>query len=164
MNKKAKKLKHKASVEGINLDDLSPEIREAFANDYVETIWKQKLVYSRKFYQAMHDYISQGMSCADAYKACGFNVEALGTDRANAAGRRAEKMARDGSLYRVQPTDMDATIPLNKMDPNMDDAHRLAYFEARCMYLEAALEYEQEKKRLICQEALSGLKKVPKKR
>jgi hypothetical protein len=95
----------------------------------------------------------------EAYKACGFDVDALGTDRANAAGKRAVAMDKDGSLYKVLPTDMDATIPLDKMDTTMDDAHKLAYFQARCMYLEAELEYEKEKKRLAYQEALSRSKK-----
>ena len=71
-------------------------------------------------------------------------------------------MDKDGSLYKVLPTDMDATIPLDKMDTTMDDAHKLAYFQARCMYLEAELEYEKEKKRLAYQEALSRSKKMKK--
>jgi hypothetical protein len=45
------------------------------------------------------------------------------------------------------------------MDQSMDDAHKLAYFQARCMYLEAELEYEKEKKRLAYQAARSKLKK-----
>jgi hypothetical protein len=99
------------------------------------------------------------MTYVEAYKACGFNVDALGTDRANAAGKRAVAMDKDGSLYKVLPTDMDATIPLDRMDTTMDDEHKLAYFQARCMYLEAELEYEKEKKRLAYQEALSRSKK-----
>ena len=157
--KKDKELETKASIADINLDHLTPEIREAFANDYVETIRKGKLIYSRDFYKAMLKYINEGRTYVEAYTACGFNVEALGKDRANAAGKRAVAMDKDGSLYKVLPTDMDATIPLDQMDPNMDDAHRLAYFQASCMYLEAELEYEKEKKRLAYQAAQSRLKK-----
>ena len=153
---------HVREQEKIKLDHLPAEIREAFANDYVETIRKGKLIYSRDFYKAMLKHIQSGMTYVEAYKACGFNVDALGTDRANAAGKRAVAMDRDGSLYKVLPTDMDATIPLDKMDTTMDDAHKLAYFQARCMYLEAELEYEKEKKRLAYQEALSRSKKMKK--
>ena len=157
-------LKKKANDAGIRLEDLSPEIREAFANQYVENVWNRKLVYTRAFYRKMAELIRQGKTYVEAYRTCGFDIEALGEDRANAAGRRAVEMERDGSLYRVSPTEMDATIPLDQMDPNMDDAHRLAYLEGRCMYLEAALEYEKEKKRLIYQEALSGLRSPSEKR
>jgi len=157
--KKEKELKSKATIADIELDHLPAEIREAFENDYVETIRKGKLIYSRDFYKEMLKYINQGMTYVEAYKACGFNVDALGTDRANAAGKRAVAMDKDGSLYKVLPTDMDATIPLDQMDTTMDDEHKLAYFQARCMYLEAELEYEKEKKRLAYQEALSRSKK-----
>lgn len=162
--KKEKETETKAAIADIRLDQLRPEIREAFENDYVETLRKGKLVYSRDFYKAMVKYINQGMTYVEAYRACGFNVEALGTDRANAAGKRAVAMDKDGSLYKVLPTDMDATIPLDRMDKDMDDEHKLAYFQARCMYLEAELEYEKEKKRLIYQEALSRSKKEKKKK
>ena len=160
--KRQKELELKADIAYIKLDHLPAEIREAFANDYVETIRKGKLIYSRDFYKAMLKHIQSGMTYVEAYKACGFNVDALGTDRANAAGKRAVAMDRDGSLYKVLPTDMAATIPLDKMDTTMDDAHKLAYFQARCMYLEAELEYEKEKKRLAYQEALSRSKKMKK--
>ena len=147
--KRQKELELKADICNIALDHLPAEIREAFANDYVETIRKGKLIYSRDFYKAMLKHIQSGMTYVEAYKACGFDVDALGTDRANAAGKRAVAMDKDGSLYKVLPTDMDATIPLDKMDTTMDDAHKLAYFQARCMYLEAELEYEKEKKRWL---------------
>ena len=133
--KRQKELELKADIADIKLDHLPAEIREAFANDYVETIRKGKLIYSRDFYKAMLKHIQSGMTYVEAYKACGFNVDALGTDRANAAGKRAVAMDRDD---------------------------KLAYFQARCMYLEAELEYEKEKKRLAYQEALSRSKKMKK--
>ena len=156
---KKREIELKAGIADINLDRLSPEIREAFENDYVETIRKGKLIYSRDFYKAMLKYIKEGKTYVEAYRACGFNVEALGKDRANAAGKRAVEMDKDGSLYRILPTDMDATIPTDKMDMDIDDAHKLAYFQARCMYLEAELEYEKEKKRSAYQAAISRSKK-----
>ena len=86
-------------------------------------------------------------------------VSLIDAEEAYEAGR----VFKCGSaLYKVLPTDMDATIPLDKMDTTMDDAHKLAYFQARCMYLEAELEYEKEKKRLAYQEALSRSKKMKK--
>ncbi len=160
--KRQKELELKADIADIKLDHLPVEIREAFANDYVETIRKGKLIYSRDVDKAVLKHIHSGITYVEAYKACGFDVDSLGTDRANAAGKRAVAMDKDGSLYKVLPTDMDATIPLDKMDTTMDDAHKLAYFQARCMYLEAELEYEKEKKRLAYQEALSRSKKMKK--
>jgi len=158
-------LEQKAVVAGVKLDELPEEIREAFANDYVETLRKGKLVYSQDFYKAMVKHVKEDhMTYVEAYKACGFDVAALGKDRANAAGKRAMAMHKDGSLYRILPTDMDATVPLSRMDRSMDDAHKLAYFEARCMYLEAELEYEQEKKRLLYLENLSRLQRMMGKR
>jgi hypothetical protein len=162
--KKDRETELKANIADIRLDHLPTEIREAFENDYVETIRKGKLIYSREFYKAMLEHIKSGMTYVEAYKACGFDVDALGTDRANAAGKRAVAMDKDGSLYKVLPTDMDATIPLDRMDTTMDDEHKLAYFQARCMYLEAELEYEKEKKRLAYQAALSKSKKEKKKK
>jgi hypothetical protein len=160
MNKKQKELELKASIANVDLSRLTPEIAHAFENDYVETLRKGKLVYSQKFYQDMYKHIKEeNMTYIEAYTACGFDVEELGKDRANSAGKRAMDMADDGSLWRILPTDMDATIPLDKMDQSMDDAHKLAYFQARCMYLEAELEYEKEKKRLAYQAARSKLKK-----
>ena len=154
--KEGKALKAKAVQEGINLDQLTPEMREAFANDYVETIRKGKIIYTRDFYKTMANYIRADMTYVEAYKACGFNVDALGKDRANSAGKRAVAMEKDGSLYRVSPTEMNATIPLDQMDlSKMDIEHMCAYYQARCMYLEAELEYEKEKKRLICQAAVT---------
>ena len=155
--KEERSLEQKAVIAGVKLDELPEEIREAFANDYVETLRKGKLVYSQDFYKAMVKHVKEDhMTYVEAYKACGFNVAALGKDRANAAGKRAMAMHKDGSLYR--------TVPLSRMDRSMDDAHKLAYFEARCMYLEAELEYEQEKKRLQYLENLSRLQRMMGKR
>ena len=154
-------LQEKAKRENVDLSELPAEIIKAFENDYVESVRNGRLIYSQKFYQDMYKYIKeQKMTYVQAYKKCGFDVKALGKDRANAAGKRAFAMGKNGSLWRIQPTEMDATIPLNRMDPDMDDAHRMAYLQARCMYLEAELEYEKEKKRSAYQEARSRLLKM----
>ena len=55
--KRQKELELKADICNIALDHLPAEIREAFANDYVETIRKGKLIYSRDFYKAMLKHI-----------------------------------------------------------------------------------------------------------
>ena len=68
-------LEQKAVIAGVKLDELPEEIREAFANDYVETLRKGKLVYSQDFYKAMVKHVKDDhMTYVEAYKACGFNV------------------------------------------------------------------------------------------
>ena len=116
------------------------------------------------FIQDLYKQIEKGKTYVQAYQALGFNVKALGEERANAAGKRAKQMAEDGSLYRAQIGDYPGTIPMEKMQylkkEGMDKY--LAYLEGRCLYLETALDVEKEKKRSFYQKKYSELKKAGK--
>lgn len=154
MNEKQKKiLEEKCAVSGIESRYLPEEIKEALTNEYVDSYRKGRLVYTRDFYKAMDKKINSGMTYVEAYRSLGFDVEALGEDRANSAGRRARKMAEEGTLYKAHPTDFDGTVSLDEMKrKGLSNEEMFAYLQARCMYLEVALNYEKEKKRSKYQE------------
>lgn len=154
-----KELNEKTELLGVKVSMIPEIFQEALANPYVETWRKGRLVYTREFYRDMYDRIDHGMTYVQAYAALGFNVEALGKERANSAGQRAVKMKEDGTLYKISPGDFDGTIPMAQMK-DLSPEERLAYLEARCMYLEVALDYEKEKKRLAYLEKYSELKKA----
>lgn len=145
LNEKQRKIvEEKCALTGAKSEYLPDAILEALANDYVEEYRKGRLVYSKEFYRAMDKNIKKGMTYVEAYRSLGFNVEALGEDRANSAGRRAKKMDEEGTLYKADPTDYDGTIPMDRMKGLSDD-EMLAYLKARCMYLEVALDHEKKK-------------------
>lgn len=164
MNEKQKQiLEEKCTLIGIKAKYLPEEIQEALTNDYVDDYRKGRLIYSRDFYKAMDKKIKSGMTYVEAYISLGFNVEALGEDRANSAGKRAKKMAEEGTLYKAHPTDFDGTVSFDKMkEKGLSDEEMLAYLQARCMYLEVALDYEKEKKRSQYQALYSELKRTGK--
>ena len=83
------------------------------------------------------------MTYVQAYKALGFNVDVLGTDRANACGKRAVKMAEEGKLNTVKPSSYDGSVPLEKMGP-MTLEEKAAYLEARTIYLETLVEAKKK--------------------
>lgn len=144
-NKQKKILEEKCLIAGVKPEALPNEIQEALLNDYVDSYRKGRLVYTKEFYRALDKKIKSGMIYVESYKALGFDVNALGEDRANAACRRAKKMSEEGTLYKADPTDYDGTVPMKKMS-NLSDDEMLAYLKARCMYLEVALDYEKKKK------------------
>ena len=71
------------------------------------------------------------------------NVDVLGTDRANACGKRAVKMAEEGKLNTVKPSSYDGSVPLEKMGP-MTLEEKAAYLEARTIYLETLVEAKKK--------------------
>ena len=163
--KQRRELEEKTQLMGIKPEQLPEEMQEALANLYVDTFRKGHLIYTQKFYQDLYQKIDHGMTYVQAYEALGFNAEALGHDRANAAGKRAVQMAEDQTLYKISPGDFDGTVPLEEMKKkNLSSEEMAAYMEARCMYLEVALEYEKEKKRSLYWEKYSELKKAREKK
>lgn len=147
--KQIREAEEKLAMHDMKRDQVAPEIFEALGNDYVDAFRKGHLVYTRKFYQDLYRHIhDDGMTYVQAYAAMGLDVDALGSDRANSAGKRAVSMANDGSLFKVSPGEFDGTVPLNEMEKKgLDQEHMAAYLEARCLYLEAAMDYFTEKKR-----------------
>lgn len=146
-----KKAEEKLASRGMTLKNVTPEIAEALGNDYVDSYRKGHLVYTREFYQDTYKNIEKGMTYVESYKALGFDVDALGVNRANAAGKRAAKMAKNGELFKLSPGDFDGTVPLKTMKKKkgVTNEQMYAYLQARCMYLEAELKYEQEKKQKL---------------
>lgn len=142
-----KKAEEKLAVCGLKLNSVPEEVAEALGSDYVEAYRKGHLIYTREFYQDTYKNIEKGMTYVESYKALGFDVDALGVNRANAAGKRAAKMGKNGELFRLSPGDFDGTVSLEEMKKKgVNDEQMYAYLQARCMYLEEALKYEQEKK------------------
>ena len=163
--KQKKKLEEKCAFHPeVDPTHMEEKFQEALLNDYVDHFSGGRLVYTHEFYQDLYKQIEKGKTYVQAYKALGFNVKALGEDRANAAGKRAVQMAKDGSLYNAQIGDYPGTVPMDKMqylkEEGMDKY--LVYLEGRCLYLEAALDVEKEKKRSFYQEKYSELKKAGK--
>ena len=124
--------------------ELPPkEIWEQMDNEFIADYRKGRIVYSKDFYIAMYKKIQAGMTYVQAYKALGFNVDVLGTDRANACGKRAVKMAEEGKLNTVKPSSYDGSVPLEKMGP-MTLEEKAAYLEARTIYLETLVEAKKK--------------------
>lgn len=157
-----KEAEEKCLTSGIDINKLEPCFQHALENKYVDSIRKGKIVYTTEFYRDLYKKIDEEkLSYVKAYEALGFNVKELGTDRANSAGKRAVQMAEDGTLYKVSPGDFDGTVPVEKMS-HLTGEERAAYLEARCLWLETALEVEKEKKRRAYQAKYSELKKAGK--
>lgn len=151
-----------ASYTDVDPEKLEDKFQEALLNEYVDHYSNGRLTYTRDFYKDMYKQIEKGKTYVEAYKALGFNVKALGEDRANSAGKRAVQMAEDGSLYKAQIGDYPGTIPMEKMQGLKKEGldKYIAYLEGRCLYLQAAIDVEKEKKRSSYQERRSRSKKA----
>lgn len=118
------------------------------ATDFVDDFTEDGGIrYSKDFYMAMHKEISKGLSYVQAYEALGFPVKELGTDRANACGKRAEQLAREGKLNYVDPSSYDGRVPLKEMQEylgKMSLEEQNAYLTARTIWLETAQEVKKK--------------------
>ena len=85
---------------------------------------------------ALYKKISdEHMTYVEAYNALGFDTGILGTNRANAAGKRAVRMAEENRLFTVAPSSYNGSVPREQMG-NMSLQEELAYLKARNAYLE----------------------------
>lgn len=111
---------------------------ELLATGFVEDVHANgKISYTNAFYVAMHNKIKEGMTYVEAYDSLGLHVEWLGEDRANACGKRAEQMAREGKLKTLDPSFYDGSVPSEKMAlDKMSPEEQLAYMKARVNWLE----------------------------
>lgn len=156
--KQKKKLEEKCAFHPeVDPEHMEEKFQEALLNDYVDHFSGGRLVYTHEFYQDLYKQIQKGKTYVQAYKGLGFNVKALGEDRANAAGKRAVQMAKDGNLYKAQIGDYPGTVPVDKMQYLKEEG-----MDKYLAYLEAALDVEKEKKRSFYQEKYSELKKAGK--
>ena len=119
---------------------LSPELRKKYKeNPYVLAINNVgDFTYTHSFYVDMHGYIHYGqMTYEEAYERLGFKISELGVNRALSAGKRAMRMAEDGTLNKVSPGKFNGTIPLEVMQlDKMDLAEQIGQLTARVIYLE----------------------------
>ncbi len=129
-------------------------------NPYVESVTSKGIQYTRSFYAKMYELMEKkGMTAIAAYTALGFDVEILGKDRANSAGRHAKEMAASSFGFTVNPANYDGSIPSSKMDfSNMTMEEIYAYMQARIHYTEALLDVIKKNKS-SSEERTSSLKR-----
>jgi len=144
-NEKADQEKDPVRTEGMGTADsrgrgLPKDLRDKYSkNPYVIAINNVgDITYHHEFYVEMYGYIHYGdKTYVEAYETLGFKTSELGENRALSAGKRAVKMAEDGTLYRVSPGKYNGTIPFDKMDlQGMDQAEQIGQLTARVIYLE----------------------------
>lgn len=108
-------------------------------NPFVTGFKGERLFYSKDFDVAMYKKITEEkMTYVQAYNALGFDTEVLGTDRANAAGKRAMEKARNNKLFTIDEISYDGSVPMDQMG-NMSPEEERAYLKARTRYLEEVI-------------------------
>ena len=108
-------------------------------NEFVTGFKEDRLFYSKDFDIAMYKKIhDEGMTYVEAYNALGFDTNVLGTDRANAAGKRVMQKAKDNKLFTIDAANYDGSVPMEQMG-NLTPEEERAYLKARNHYLEEML-------------------------
>lgn len=108
-------------------------------NPFVTGFKGERLFYSKDFDVAMYKKITdEKMTYVQAYNALGFDTEVLGTDRANAAGKRVMEKARNNKLFTIDEASYDGSVPMDQMG-NMSPEEERAYLKARTRYLEEVI-------------------------
>lgn len=139
-------------------NEPDPELIPLFDNQYVANIHHQKIFYTKDFYIAMYKRIhDENMSYVQAYESLGFSVEKLGKTRAEQAGKKAMEKARQNKLFTVDPSNYDGSQSLEEM-PELSPEEKMAYMEARIIYLESLVE-AQKKIPFILEDAYTSLKR-----
>ena len=78
------------------------EIKPFLDNPFLKDFHGHSMIYTKDFYMALYKKISdEHMTYVEAYNALGFDTGILGTNRANAAGKRAVRMAEENRLFTV---------------------------------------------------------------
>ena len=107
-------------------------------NPFVSGFKEDRLYYTKDFDVALYKKIQEGMTYVEAYNALGFDTKVLGEDRANAAGKRVMRKARDHKLFTADADSYDGSVPLEEMGELSPEEER-AYLKARTHYLEEML-------------------------
>ena len=100
------------------------------------------LIYTKDFYIALHKKLEAGMGAVEAYKSLGFDVNALGKERAYAAAQRAKAMEID-DMYTIDPSNYDGSATREMMG-DLTPQEELAYLKARNIYLEELVELQKK--------------------
>ena len=117
-------------------------IYKATDNDFVEDLNGSRLIYTKDFYIALHKKLEAGMGAVEAYKSLGFDVNALGKERAYAAAQRAKAMEID-DMYTIDPSNYDGSATREIMG-DLTPQEELAYLKARNIYLEELVELQKK--------------------
>ena len=117
-------------------------IYKATDNDFVEDLNGSRLIYTKDFYIALHKKLEAGMGAVEAYKSLGFDVNALGKERAYAAAQRARAMEID-DMYTIDPSNYDGSATREMMG-DLTPQEELAYLKARNIYLEELVELQKK--------------------
>ena len=129
-------------------------IYKATDNDFVEDLNGSRLIYTKDFYIALHKKLEAGIGAVEAYKSLGFDVNALGKERAYAAAQRAKAMEID-DMYTIDPSNYDGSATREMMG-DLTTQEELAYLKARNIYLEELVEL-QKKMPLELEEIITSL-------
>ena len=135
MMKLASNVKYKYSDGTDRPDD---KIIPFLDNPFVSGFKEDRLYYTKDFDVALYKKIQEGMTYVEAYNALGFDTKVLGEDRANAAGKRVMRKARDHKLFTADADSYDGSVPLEEMGELSPEEER-AYLKARTHYLEEML-------------------------
>ena len=133
------------------------EIWDQLENGFVADYRKGRIIYSKDFYVALYKKIQEGMTYVQAFEALGFSTKVLGTDRANACGKRAVQMAKEGTLNTVDPSSYDGSVPMEKMG-KMTPEEEMAYLKARNIYLETIFEIKKKTLSELLEKPVSSIK------
>ena len=133
------------------------EIWDQLENEFVADYRKGRIIYSKDFYVALYKKIQEGMTYVQAFEALGFSTKVLGTDRANACGKRAVQMAQEGTLNTVDPSSYDGSVPMEKMG-KMTPEEEMAYLKARNIYLETIFEIKKKTLSELLEKPVSSIK------
>jgi hypothetical protein len=133
------------------------EIWDKLENEFVADYRKGRIIYSKDFYVALYKKIQEGMTYVQAFEALGFSTKVLGTDRANACGKRAVQMAKEGTLNTVDPSSYDGSVPMEKMG-KMTPEEEMAYLKARNIYLETIFEIKKKTLSELLEKPVSSIK------
>jgi len=125
----------------MNKNPTDDAVIKASDNKYVKDVDGNSLIYKTEFYIAMNKLLEKGYSASEAYKELGFDVDALGVNRANKCAQKARQMAKEGSFYK--PGSLDGSLTREEMG-EMTPEQELAWLRARNIYLERALEVEKK--------------------
>ena len=129
---------------GYVMTEIAPVLVPYLDNEFVKAIHGDKIFYNDDFYAAMVKLIrDEGKSYVEAYQALGFDVNVLGTNRANQAGKNAMKQAEKDTSFTARVASYDGSVPLDKM-PKLDEKEQMAYLTSRVLYLESMLEIQKK--------------------
>ena len=121
---------------GTFMDWVAPYLVEYLDNPYVKAIHGERIFYNNDFYVAMYKLIhDEKKTYVEAYSALGFDVQVLGENRANQAGKNTMEKAAKNALFTLDPANYDGKVPLEKM-PELTPEEQLVYYRKRVIYLE----------------------------